>query len=71
MAIREVKKFLCETPTKFDLCRRAIRGRAVVRVSCVFIKLKGVLDIQALADWTDERDGAAAELVLVLVLMQE
>jgi hypothetical protein len=48
----------------------AIRGRAV-RASWLLIKLRGVLDMQTLADVMGERQGGAAVLLLLLLLLQE
>jgi hypothetical protein len=51
MAMREVKKFLWATPTKFAarvLSGAAVRGTARVRrASCFWRKLRGALDMQA------------------------
>jgi hypothetical protein len=51
MAMREVKKFLWATPTKFaarELSGAAVRGTARVRrASCFWRKLRGALDMQA------------------------
>jgi hypothetical protein len=68
MAMREVKKFLWGTPTKFAL----ERGLRVRRASCVRKKLRGALDMQALCGRAGgEEQGLAALLLLLLLLERE
>lgn len=42
-----------------------------MRASCLLIKLRGVLDMQTLADVMGERQGGAAVLLLLLLLQEE
>jgi len=67
MAMREVKKFLWGTPTKFAL----ERGLRVRRASCVRKKLRGALDMQALCGRAGEEEQGLAALLLLLLLLLE